>query len=63
MAKESASDVGDAPLVSGSGSTLEKEMQPNLVFLYGKFVGQRIWQATVHGVTGIGHNLVTKPPW
>ena len=52
MAKESASDVGDAPSVSGSGSTLEKEMQPNLVFLSGKFVGQRIWQATVHGVTG-----------
>ena len=20
------------------------------------------WQATVHGVTGVGHDLVTKPP-
>ena len=21
-----------------------------------------IWQATVYGVTGVGHDLVTKPP-
>ena len=20
------------------------------------------WQATVHGITGVGHNLATKPP-
>ena len=22
-----------------------------------------VWQATVHGVTRVGHNLATKPPW
>ena len=40
-----------------------RKWQPNLVFLSGKFLGQRIWQATAHGVTGVGHNLVTKPRW
>ena len=23
---------------------------------------RRAWQATVHGVTAVGHNLATKPP-
>ena len=36
--------------------------QPTLVFLPGKSHGQRgAWWATVHGVTRVGHNLVTKP--
>ena len=39
-----------------------KKWQPTPVFLPGKSHGQRPWQATVHPVTRIGHNLATKPP-
>ena len=36
--------------------------QTTPVFLPGESHGQRSLQATVHGVTRIGHNLATKPP-
>ena len=36
--------------------------QPTPVFLPGESHGRGVWQATVHGVTRVGHNLVTKPP-
>ena len=27
-----------------------------------KLMDRRAWQATVHGVARVGHDLVTKPP-
>ena len=36
--------------------------QPTPVFLPGESHGQRSLQATVQGVTRVGHDLVTKPP-
>ena len=36
--------------------------QPTPVFLPGESHGQRSLQATVHEVTRVGHNIVTKPP-
>ena len=44
-----------APLIAQS----VKNPQPTLVFLPRKSHGQR--RATVHGVTRVGHDLVTKP--
>ena len=44
---------------------LEREMATHssiLAWMNGESHGQRAWQATVHGVTSVGHNLVTKPP-
>ena len=36
-----AGDTGDANLIPGSGRFLEEKWQPTLVFLPGKFRGQR----------------------
>ena len=41
---------------------LEEEMATHSSILAGKSHGQRSLGATVHGVTRVGHNLVTKPP-
>ena len=61
--KAPACKVGDPGSIPGSGrSPGEGKWQPTPVFLPGKSHGQRPWQATVHPVTRIGHNLATKPP-
>ena len=39
-----------------------RKWQPTLIFLSEESHGQRAWQPTVHGVTRVGHALVTKPP-
>ena len=36
--------------------------KPTLVFLPGEAHGQRSWQSTVHRVTRVRQDLVTKPP-
>ena len=59
--KEPTCNVGDL----GSFPRLGRSpggWQSTPVFLPGKSYGQRSLQATVHGVTGVGHSLVTKPP-
>ena len=38
-----------------------RKWQPTLVFLPGKFQRQRSLWAIVHGITPVGHDLVTKP--
>ena len=49
-------------LTLGREDSLRKETQPTPVLLPGKLHGQRrAWRATVHGVTRVRHNLVTKP--
>ena len=39
----------------GNGNTLQYSCLPHLM-------DRGAWQATVHGVTRVGHGLVTKPP-
>ena len=39
-----------------------RKWQPTPVFLSGKSHGQGAWWATVHGVSRVRHNLVTKLP-
>ena len=44
-------------------SLLEKENgTPLLYSCVGNPVDRGTWQATVHGVARVGHNLMTKPP-
>ena len=38
-----------------------RKWQPSPVFLPGESHGLTTWWATVHGVTGVGHDLATKP--
>ena len=47
----------------GGEDPLEKEMatHPSIFFLENP-MDRRAWQATVHGVTRVGHDLATKPP-
>ena len=45
------------------GLNLGGSWQPTPAFLPGEFHGQRAWQATVHGITRVGHDLATKPPY
>ena len=43
--------------------TLEKERATNSPYSCLKNPMDRgVWQATVHGIPRVGHNLVTKPP-
>ena len=46
----------------GQGDPLEKEMATRSRFLPGESHGRGAWQATVHGITRIGHDLGTKLP-
>ena len=39
-----------------------RQWQPTPVFLLENPMDRGTWQATVHGVARVGHNLVTKPP-
>ena len=44
-------------------NTWRRKWQPTPVFLPGEsHVDRRAWLAIVHGVTRVGHGLVTKPP-
>ena len=47
----------------GRKDPLEKEMATHSGILPWRIPMDRgAWQATVHGVTRVGHDLVTKPP-
>ena len=48
----------------GKEDTLEKEMATHSNILAWRIlaVDRGAWQATVQGVSRVGHNLVTKPP-
>ena len=47
----------------GWEAPLEKEMATHCSILTRRIPWTRgAWQATVHGVTRVGHDLVTKPP-
>ena len=40
----------------------KRKWQPTPVFLPGKFYNTGAWRATLHGITGVGHKRLTKPP-
>ena len=46
----------------GQEDLLEKEMATHSSMLAQKIPWTGAWQATVHGVTSVGHDLATKPP-
>ena len=46
----------------GGEEPLRGKWQPTPVFLPGKSHEREVWRATVHGLTRVGHDLVTKPP-
>ena len=56
-------NIGDPGLIPGSGrSPGEGNGNPRQYFCLGNPMDRGAWQATVHGVTRVGHDLVTKPP-
>ena len=64
LVKEIAYNVGDLDSRSlGQEDSLEKEMvNPLQNPCLGNPMDRGAWRATVHQVTKVGHNLVTKPP-
>ena len=63
VTKESACKAGDPGLRPGSGrSPGEGNGNPPQYCCLENPMDRGVWQATVHGVTRVGHNLATKPP-
>ena len=63
VGKESTCNAGDPGLIPGSGRPpWRRKLQPTLVLLLENPMDRGAWQATVHGVTRVRHDLVTKPP-
>ena len=61
--KASAYNEGDLGSISGLGrSPGEGNGYPHQYSCLKNAMGREAWQATVHGVTRVGHNLATKPP-
>ena len=63
VGKETACSAGDPGLIPGSGrSPGEGNGNPLQYSCLENPMDREVWQATVHGVTRVGHDLVTKPP-
>ena len=63
VGKESACNAGDLGLIPGLGrSPGEGNSKPLQYSCLKNPMGRGAWQATVHGVARVGHDLVTKPP-
>ena len=63
VGKESACSVGDPGLIPGSGrSHGEGNGSPFQYSCLENPMDRRTWQATVHGITRVRHDLVTKSP-
>ena len=61
--KESACNAGDLGLMPGSGrSPGEGNGNPLQYFCLENSTVRGAWQATVHGLARVGHDLATKPP-
>ena len=58
VGKESACSAGDSGLGISSG---ERNGNPLLYSCLGNPMDRGSWQAIVHGVSRVGHDLVTKP--
>ena len=63
VGKESAYNAGDPGLIPGSGRyTGEGNGNPFQYSCLEDPMNRGAWQATVHGVARVRHDLVTKPP-
>ena len=63
VGKESVCNAGDVSSIPGSGrSPGEENGNPLQYSCLGNPMDRGGWQATVHGVTRVGHNLGTKSP-
>ena len=63
VSKESAYNVGDLGLIPGlGGSPGEGNGNALQCSCLENPMDRGVWQATVHGVARVGHNLATKPP-
>ena len=63
VGKESACNTGDPGSIPGLGrSSGEGNDNPLQYSCLETPMDIGAWQATVHGVARVGHNLVTKPP-
>ena len=61
--KESAGNAGDLGSLSGTGgSPVEENGNPLQYYCLENPMDRGVWQATVHGVTRVGHDLATKQP-
>ena len=61
--KESACNARDEGSIPGSGrSPAERNGIPLQYFCLGNPMDRGAWQAMVHGVARVGHDLGTKPP-
>ena len=61
--KESACNARDEGSIPGSGrSPAERNGIPLQYFCLGNPMDRGAWQAMVHGVVRVGHDLETKPP-
>ena len=64
--KEYACDAGDPDLIPGLGRSPGEENGNPFQWVSHSFQGnlmdREAWQATVHGVARVRHNLVSKPP-
>ena len=63
VGKESACSAGDPGSIPGSGrSPGEGNGKPLQYSCLENPMDRGAWRATVYGVSGVGHNLATKPP-
>ena len=63
VGKESAYNAGELGSIPGLGrSPGEGNGYPLQYSCLENPMGREAWQAIVHGVTKVGHNLATKPP-
>jgi len=63
VGKSSACNAGHPGLIPGSGRSPGEGNGNPLQYSYLENPMDRgAWQATVHGVARVGHNLATKPP-
>ena len=62
MVKNPPANVGDEGLISALGRSLGEENGNPLQYpCLDNPMDRGAWRAAVHGVTRVGHNLVTKP--
>ena len=63
VGKESACNAGDPGSIPGSGTSPgEGNGNPLQHSCLENSMDRGAWWTTVHGVTRVGHDLVTKPP-
>ena len=58
--RANAGDVRDMDSVSRGRLPRSRKWQSTTVFLPGNSMDRGTWQATVHGVARVGHDLATK---